>query len=200
MTSRAVMGRIAALFLLVLLLGGAGAVVVTPVVMAFQSYDDSIRDLGARRLTYERMAARMGPLQADLARLETERPEDADLLGGGNDSLAGAELQDIVKKIVVGNGGKLESTQILPAQTEGSLGRVMVRTRFSATVPMLQRILHAIESGRPLLFVDSIEIRSGAPRSAAARRTSARRIKQAGAAGLKLTIEFFGYRRGGEAS
>ena len=189
MTGRAPAGvrRAAALAILLVLSAAVGAGLVTPVVITHRAYDDSIRQLRFQLERHNRVAATAEHLRARLDRLAERRPGEENFLNGETEALAGAELLNRVKSIVQRAGGTVESTQPLPAAKEGILSRIAVRARLIMTVPALQRILHAVESGKPALFVDAMEVTAGKSKG----HDTSRPVP------LSVSIDLFGYERGG---
>ena len=53
-------------------------------------------------------------------------------------------------------GGSLTSTQILEPEEISSFERVSVNVRMTGTTPAVQKSLHALESGRPVLAIDEL--------------------------------------------
>ena len=74
--------------------------------------------------------------------------------------------------------------------TTDPLERITVRARFAASVPALQRVVHRIESGRPLLFVDSLDVRAKQV------RRNKKQIDPSQPVLLKVSLDLHGYRRG----
>lgn len=182
------LGRVAAAALLLAVACGVGAAIAVPVVGAYARYDESIESLRHQHRKLSEVAATQASLQRQLARIEAQRPGDEYMLTGDSEALAGAELQNLAKELVVRNGGKLDSTQVLEAQTEGVLERITIRARFSTTVPSLKRTLYVFEAGKPALFVERIEIRADT--------AAARQVVGGAARGmpLKVSMDVFGYR------
>lgn len=150
--------RILALALLLGLLLLAYAVVVAPLVAGYRQSQGALAEARELLAGYRSVAARRDALEAQLAAL-SERQDDSGLyLAGATDALAAAALQDHVKSAIEGGGGNLRSIQILPAEDDEGFRRVGVRAQLTATVDDLLRILHGIESGRPFLFVDALEV------------------------------------------
>jgi general secretion pathway protein M len=48
----------------------------------------------------------------------------------------------------------------MPLEEQGSLGRVALRLSISVGIDGLRDIVHAIETGKPLLFVDDLTVRT----------------------------------------
>ena len=182
--------RSAAVALLVGGVGGLCLAVAAPLLSATASYDAAIEELSHRLGKYEQVAALREPLQDELAFWQQTRPTADALLGGDSEALAGAELQELIKQIVLASGGRPESSEVLSVSTTDPLERITVRVRFAASVPALQRVVHRIESGRPLLFVDSLDVRAKQV------RRNKRQIDPSQPVLLKVSLDLYGYRRG----
>lgn len=180
--------RIAAITLLLLVLGVVGAAVSIPIIAINRQYDDSIMALSLQYENLQRLAAVKAPLQTQLARLKTQGPRANDLLVGESEALAGAQLQEIVKQYIRRAGGTLKSTQMLPTRENDFFERITVRVQLTAPVSTVQQTLHAIESNRPFLFVDSFEIKSRQPNQTRNKNSSQSTL-------LTVNFDMSGYRR-----
>jgi hypothetical protein len=76
-----------------------------------------------------------------------------------------ATQEDVGAKIEK-NGGKLRSIQILPVKTDGDFKRVSVRVQLTATLGSFARILYALESGKPYVFIDNLDVKNRRGRKA----------------------------------
>jgi len=181
--------RIAAVLLLLVTIGAVGAGVAIPVATANRTYDDSIESLRFQYEKLRRLSANRAPLQTQLKRLRAQGPRAGDLLTGESEALAGAQLQEIAKRYIRKAGGTLESTQMLPTSKNEFFERITVRVQMTASISALQRTLHAVESNRPLLFVDYFEIKT---------KQSRRQNDDDYSKPVQLTVNFdmSGYRRG----
>lgn len=81
------------------------------------------------------------------------------LLGGHTAGIAGANLQKMMNDLVLLHGGAAQSFQILPPKEQGGLMRISVRLSISVGTDALREILHKLETGRPLIFVDALTMR-----------------------------------------
>jgi general secretion pathway protein M len=114
----------------------------------------------------ERQEAALGPLErrvGDLGAL-VAKPRDAAAiyLPGETPALARAELQRRLGAAVEAAGGRLIETQDPGeerAEDAPADGRVELRVTFDARNDSLLSLLHAIETGLPLLSVERIEAR-----------------------------------------
>ena len=74
-------------------------------------------------------------------------------------NLAGAELQELVRNAVEGNGGRITTCQNVVPKDEGRFRQIGVTVQFFASTPNLQKILHALELQVPYLVVENITVR-----------------------------------------
>jgi general secretion pathway protein M len=181
-------GRTAAVALLLVAVGAATALVAVPFAQAYRDYDASIAQLQGQLARYTAMEAMRQPLEARLAQLNAQRPDAEDLLGGGSPAVSGARLQELVKRTVAEGRGNFVSAQDLAPESEGTFERIGLRVQFITTVEGLLRSLHAIESSRPLLFVETLDIRGRAVRKG-------NEFDRTTAVPLTVTIDVSGFRR-----
>ena len=81
-------------------------------------------------------------------------------LRAGATALSAAEAQEAVRSIVESSGGKLITMQAPSSREEGRYRQITMVVQLTANVQALRRILHALESNMPYLFVDNVTIRS----------------------------------------
>ena len=183
--------RLAALGILAGLAAGLVAAVAIPVQSAHVALDRSIADLEVRLERYALLAEEQPILEAQRAIMEERLPGEADLVGGGSDALAGASLQELATRIISDAGGLVERAQVLSVKTDGSLKPISLRMQFSGTIAALQRSLHALESGRPLLFIDAVDVHGKSGEVKKVRDDPSLNVM------LQVTIDIHGYRREG---
>ena len=82
------------------------------------------------------------------------------LLEGETTGIAGANLQKMLSGLVAEHGGAASSIQILPPKDDGNLVRISMSLSISVNIDGLRDILHALETGAPLLFIDDLAVRS----------------------------------------
>lgn len=119
-----------------------------------------------------------------LAQLKATTLGNDTLLNCANDALAGAELQENFKAMVQNASGSVERSQSLGSEREGQFQKISVRAQVILSTPSLQRVLYVLETGRPYMFIDNLDVKD-APSQ-----------KGAKADLLKVTIDFYGYCRG----
>ncbi len=162
--------------------------VVAPIVAAYAETDAAVTQAAELLDRYRRVAAARPALQERLDALESRQSEIGTYLGGHTDALAGAELQELVNATVAKGGGGLRSVQILPVQTDGGFRRIGVRVQMTATIAQVLRVLHGLEAGSTLLFVDNLEVSN---RRARRRRNQPVQMDPT----LLMRLDLFGYLR-----
>ncbi|HVZ05805.1 type II secretion system protein GspM [Hyphomicrobium sp.] len=109
-------------------------------------------------------------LRAEISRENALKKEHLDLTALGQDKslllegdktgVAGANLQSLVNSLVTANGGTASSIQIMPPKEDGNLTRISVSMSISVGTNGLRDIVHGLETGTPLIFIDDIIVRA----------------------------------------
>jgi hypothetical protein len=80
-------------------------------------------------------------------------------LAGANYALAANTLQQHIVETIEQSGGKIVTVAVeTPAATEQTSRRVIVQVRSELDNDALQSLLYGLESGRPLVIIDSINV------------------------------------------
>jgi len=153
-----IQSRSLAIGLLVAAVALALGVLLLPVVMLHQHYSDAIESLTDRLERYRRVAAQAPEYRATLEAMR-EKNGRSFFLKNKAPNLAGAELQELVRGAIEGNGGRITTSQNQAPKDEGRFRQITVNVQFFATTPNLQKILNAVESQQPYLVVENITIR-----------------------------------------
>jgi general secretion pathway protein M len=151
-----------ALVLLALAVAAVVAVVAVPVWMAHRWYDRNLAETTDKLERYRRIAAMRPEVTRQLEALRTKDTRRF-FLRSGAAALSGAEAQEAVRTLVEGAGARLISVQAPPAKDEGRYRQVTVNVQMTANIFALRKILHALESNTPYLFVDNLLVRSQVP-------------------------------------
>jgi general secretion pathway protein M len=125
-----------------------------------------------------------------LLRAAARRPAHAarDMLVTGETSgLAGAELQRVLTELARRSGLSLRSTHVAPPKREADLAAIGVEVSLQGQMEGLRTFLHAIETGTPVLFIETLAIRSAPSYQAVAQPIS-----------LDVTLRVRGYGAGKE--
>ena len=150
--------RALAVSLLVLATIAVLAIILGPVVALHRHYDAAIADVSDRLHRYERVAAQAPELRVALTAMQ-QRDARRFFLRNTATNLAGAELQELVKAAIEGNGGRITTSQNTGPREDGRFREIGVNVQFFATTPALQKILLAIESHEPYMIVENLTVR-----------------------------------------
>lgn len=151
--------RVLAIGLLVVALALCYLVLVHPIVAAYRETARTIAELEASLVRYQQIGGQHSLHEADLARFQRAQPSGGYFLKSQTDALAAAELQDRVKRLINSSGGELVSTRDLPVSQQGRFWSVGIQVQMSGTVGTVLAVLYALESGRPLVIVDNVNLR-----------------------------------------
>jgi general secretion pathway protein M len=155
-------GRRAAAGLLVGSALGVLAVIVLPFYLLNRHYDRALADLGDRLDRYQRVAASRVAATQQLEAIRALEPRKG-FLRGGAPALSAAEAQEALRTIIEANGGKLITMQAPVARDEGRYRQLTVNVQLSGTIFALRKILYAIDTNQPALFVENLQVRSQVP-------------------------------------
>lgn len=117
-------------------------------------------------------------VQGEIARRKTELAEAAKALGdprlleelslaGSSDTVATAGLHERARELIAAARANLISIQPLPPGEEPGQRRIALRVQFAADLPGFQRIVYALESGRPAVIVTNLYVRARTSRAQA---------------------------------
>jgi general secretion pathway protein M len=187
------------------------AVVVAPLLLAvgliwpwaqrMGSLDADIENLRDQITRYQRLVATLPMLRAELEQVNHNPDVQAFYFHAATPTLAAASLQQKVQDMVRATGGRLVSTQMLPAVPGEKPPTVRVRIQLQGSTDELFDLLYQIEEARPFLFVDQVSIRSmvqperpaDAARAGQVRRTT----RRAPTEDLTVRLDIFGFALGG---
>ncbi|MGJ4946775.1 type II secretion system protein GspM [Bradyrhizobium sp. HKCCYLS20291] len=133
--------------------------VVWPVATTFADRDARIQD-------QRRLLARLNAIAGQVAGLETLASEteselkSGEFLAGANENVIAADLQTKLKAILANVGAQTRAVQTLPIRTIDQLRYSGVRIDLSGPLPAVTRVVHAIESAKPYLFVTNATLKS----------------------------------------
>lgn len=145
------------------------------------------RVLLAARL--DRVAAELPALEAAREAREAAGNAPSQLIEAASDALAAAQLQSLVQDLAAQAGIRLQSLDILPAETVQGHRRVSLRLLFEAPWPQLVRLLDGLAGARPPLLFDELSLRGSTLPEAGDGR----------APPMSASLVVIGFRAGGEA-
>ena len=131
---------------------------IAPLLERHDAARGSLTQLQAALERYQRVGRELAPRQAKLAALKQQQVTQVGFLEGASETLLAAQIQNRVKGLVEQAHGELQSTQVLPAVSEGKLRRIAVRGHMLVTLSAAQRIFYGLESATPLLFLDNVDM------------------------------------------
>jgi Type II secretion system (T2SS), protein M subtype b len=156
--------RLAAIGLLLAVIGAVGMLVVAPLASYFATLRSNIATERETLGRFEAFAA-----NKDAASALAERSEAAMhsgiFLNGETDALRTANLQALVTDVAQSEGVRLSSTRALPVQEANGLRFLGVQAECEADLRQLQAMILAVEARRPYLFIQSLQIAPVAGRS-----------------------------------
>lgn len=152
--------RLLALAILVVTLGAVFSATVLPVLLANRHYQGTIDSLESRLQQLQRAAAKGDTLQPKYEQLKSWQTTGSQYLKSTSAALAAAELQRLVKRIVVAEKAEVVSTQILATRQEEGFERVALKVRIRGELGSIVQSFYALETGEPLVFLDNVSIRA----------------------------------------
>lgn len=178
------MSRIAAVGLLLILIAAVYSVLIAPVWGTWAANQERIAEQRELLQRYQRLASDAKDLSQRLSALKKQPVSGEGYLQGDNETLVAAQLQSRIRNVVQTSGGKLTSTQVLAGVDESGFRRIGVRVTMTAEITDLQKVLHSLESARPYLFLDNVDISGEQSRGREGRGN-----------GLTISFEAYGFMR-----
>jgi general secretion pathway protein M len=151
-----------AIGLLVAAVLAVALVVALPVWLMHRYYNEAIADNAGKLERYARIAGARAEVAKQLEAMRAKEPRRF-FLRSGAAALSAAEAQEIIRGIVEGQGGKLISIQPPTSKEEGRYRQITSNVQIQANIFALRKILHAIETNVPYLFVDNLSVRTQVP-------------------------------------
>ena len=154
--------RVLAIGILLLFVALIVAAIGAPVVWLHRHYDGAIDRMTRQWQSQTAFNAKRQQMASALDALKAREPRKL-YLKGTTAALAGAELQDVVKQVIEAQGGRVMSVDGLANKEEGGYRMTAAKFTLNVNNPNLRRVLHALESNQPYLFLDNLNIRSHTP-------------------------------------
>jgi general secretion pathway protein M len=154
--------RRAAVGLLIAAVLVVSAAIAIPFWMLHRHYDTALADSSNRLERYNRIAA----TRPEVAKqLEAMRGKDTRkfFLRSGAAALSAAEAQEALRALVEGGGGRLITVQAPVSKEEGRYRQITVNMQLTANMQAVRKILNAIETNVPYLFIDNLKVTSQVP-------------------------------------
>lgn len=152
--------RLLALGLLALAAVLGDALILGPWLDARAAYRQRIEDDRAFLARLDHAAARRRDEIAAVLALRDDPRLAALFLAPGDDGVAAAALQTLVKTAADGAGTTVASAEVLPTVRRPGARVIAVAVELSAGLDRLTDLLRRLEAGRPLVRVRSLELRA----------------------------------------
>lgn len=141
-----------------------GLLIIVPVVSKGLALHDTRNNLLFKLEQYERILARKDAVVASMNKIKQESTAQGYFNGKETEALASAEMQEFIKTTIANAGGQLNSTQpiaspVNQANSTAKFNRIIVRISMTGNSEMLRTVLHKIETAKPLMVIDQIDIR-----------------------------------------
>jgi general secretion pathway protein M len=133
--------------------------IIVPVVSKEMELRETKNNLVFRLRQYERILAKKDTVVASMDNIKQQQKQQGYFNSQETDALASAEMQEFIKKAIVDAGGQLSSTQALPVSNKDKFSRITVRVRMTGNSEVLRAVLYKIETSKPLIIIDQIDIR-----------------------------------------
>ncbi|OUS12699.1 hypothetical protein A9Q89_04665 [Gammaproteobacteria bacterium 53_120_T64] len=159
--------RTVAIGLLVLLVASLGVYAALPWLHQITQRQTRVEMLQRQLMGNRALLANEGAIDEELVRLGLLSGDQALLFTASKPALAAADLREFMGEIVADSGGQLISVQEYEAANLPGTRAIGLRAHLTGEAQNLSDILYALESARPMVFVDSLTV-------AASRRSTAR--------------------------
>ncbi len=116
---------------------------------------------------FEEKLASRSAIEEALADQQARTGSTRPYIQGQTLGLAGANLQQLSKRLIEEAGGTLASAQIITPPSESPLQLMVNRVKMSGEMEALLKLIHQVETGEPVLFLDNLTIRGNPGRGAA---------------------------------
>lgn len=179
--------RVLAIGILILVIALPYWLMVRPILDEFARIDSEIAEQHERLGRLTSIAARLATLESQRDALARGGNRAEGYLTGSSEAIVAADLQNRLKTLISNAGGKLASTQVLPATDEAGFRQVSVRVRLNTSINGLSTLLYELETGEPLLFIDNLDVST--------RQDRPRTGETEGESDLSVTFDVYGFLR-----
>ena len=151
-------GRLLALSLVFVVLGGVYLLVVAPLVDFYAEREARLEDGRMLLPRLRASAAELPTLRARVAELRAAARTRKVTLDGASDAVASANLQSRIEALAASVGAAIGSTESLPAEARGPYQRIGLRFALSGPYETLIKLIAKLEAATPPLVVDNLQI------------------------------------------
>jgi general secretion pathway protein M len=155
---------------------------IVPIISKGLEYYENKQDLAFRLKRFNQVVSSKDAVLAKISEAREQFQAQGYFSTQKTESLASAELQKFLKKAIATAEGQLTSTQVLPRKDERAFTRIAVKVRMTGDMEVLRSVLYEIETSKPLILVEQLDIRP----SRGKRNRKTRKVEVTG----KLNINF----------
>ena len=138
------------------------AAIAIPTWIAHRHYDTALTDNLDKLDRFRRIAATRPVVARELEAMSARDPRKF-FLRSGPTALSAAEAQERIRSLVESSGGRLITMGAPTSKDEGRYRQVTVNVQLTANIFALRKILAAIESNTPYLFIQNLTVRTQVP-------------------------------------
>lgn len=172
--------QFAAIALLAVALGLVALVMVVPFTARVAGLREQVE---AQRVLLGRFVevAAQESQAAEYDRIGRSALDSGAYLKGESEALIAAGLQTVLAELAAANRVRFHSTRALPGRERDEARLIGVRVQFNAEIEQVRALLYRIETHRPFLFVEALQIQPVSP-------YSQRDPEQAGVLDVRLDV------------
>jgi general secretion pathway protein M len=151
-------GRLLALTLLLVVLGGFYLLAVVPLVDFYAERAETLERQQMLAPRLNALAAELPALRARLVRLHAQAQNRKVTLDGSSDAIASANLESRIEALASSVGATIGSTEALPAEARGPYRRIGLRIVLSGTYETVVKLIATLEETNPPLVIDDLQL------------------------------------------
>ena len=137
---------------------------VTPAMTAKNAGNERTENLQLQHARYKSAEQELIQLEKQLEQLLHQYlNHKEDFLEEKQQTLAAADLQQYLKKVIESHAGNLVSTQPITDINKKPFPKVTIKIHMRGNINALQKTLYQLESSRPQLFIDNVIIQRRNP-------------------------------------
>lgn len=150
-----------ALGLLACLIISLSALILVPWYNSLSAINEEVDEQVFRNKRYQRVIASREEVLVEIDKGRKEINALGYFTVQSSPSLAAAELQKRIKRMVQNAGGEISSTQVLPNRDQDGLVRITVKVKITGDMEMLRNLLFEIEIAKPLMVIKNLTVVAG---------------------------------------
>lgn len=135
-------------------------VVIDPVLSRYADMEAAFSRSIALVSRYRAVAAERGAVADRLQQARTASQQQLGFIDAPNQSLAVANVQNALRRLVEGNGGAIRSLTVLPVVKDKAYEKIATRIEVQISAERLIEVVHGIENhAAPQLIIEALEAR-----------------------------------------